>query len=90
MKHKRRTMFFIILALELVCFTGGMIWGEKLAEPEAEYVNRIIQERGMLDGSSLRRMMNEAKLSPAVADAYIKDHPTYAYLFDNSFIEYIN
>ena len=93
MKHKNAAIFlifFFILVLMLLCFAAGIIWGLNNIESEAEITSRVFREYGFLDGTALKGMMNEAKHSPGLANDYAAQYPMYAYLFDGSFVTYVD
>lgn len=90
MKHRTTAIIFFILALILFSFTAGMIFERYQENLEGGPLTKFLQEHKILDGSSLRGMMNEAKYSPGRAIVYAIDYPTYAYLFDGSFITYVD
>lgn len=89
MNSKTRAIIFLVLGLMLLCFAGGMIWGIETTPSKDELLHKALEEHDILDGSTLRSMMNEAKLSPGLANGYANKYPTYAWLFDNSFVTYI-
>lgn len=81
---------FIVVILMLAIFVSGIIVGEQEAPSTEEIVREALDEMKILDGSKLRGMMNEAKYSPGLSEEFVNAYPTYAYLFDGSFIEYID
>lgn len=80
----------LVVVFVLAIFISGIIVGEEQMPTTEEIVREAIEELGILDGSKLKGMMNEAKYSPGLAADFVIEYPTYAYLFDGSFIEYIN
>ena len=90
MKHLYAAIFFLILGLMLLSFAGGMICAFSTIGDDASEINRILKEHRILDGTNLKTMMNEAKYSPGLAEAYAENYPMYAYLFDGTFITYID
>ena len=81
---------FIVAVLMIAIFVSGIIVGEQEAPTTEEIVREALDEMKILEGSKLRGMMNEAKYSPGLAQEFTIEYPTYAYLFDGSFIEYID
>lgn len=86
MKHKIRAIVAFILALGLLAVLLAMIFTSCVTRDQA---NEQRLNEDLLSGSELRYMMNEAKHSPGAANDYIKDHPTFAWLFDGSYVTYI-
>ena len=80
----------LVTVLILAIFISGVILGETQAPTTEEVVQETIKEMKILNGSALREMMNEAKYSPGAAQEFIHDYPMYAYLFDGSYITYID
>lgn len=71
-------LVFVVLAASII-FTSLCIMDKN--EPES------VKEE-LLSGSALRSMMNEAKWSPAQGNIYAEKYPTYAWLFDGSFVTF--
>lgn len=83
-----RTILAAILILAV--FFLGVAAGLQNAKTTDEVIQETIKEMKILNGSALREMMNEAKYSPGAAQEFIHDYPMYAYLFDGSYITYID
>lgn len=71
-------------------FVLGVVAGYSYAPTTEDIVQETIREMKILDGSSLRGMMNEAKYSPGRALDFATDYPTYAYLFNGSYVTYVD
>lgn len=80
----------LVVILILAVFFLGVAVGLQNADTTEEVTQKTIKEMKILNGSALREMMNEAKYSPGAAQEFIHDYPMYAYLFDGSYITYID
>ena len=89
MRRETRIVTIFLLALFLLGFSAGFAWGWHDSPTTEEVVRTALKEYGILDGTSLRAMMNEARYSPDLANAFAEKYPAYTYLFDNSFVAYI-
>lgn len=84
------TRTILVAILILAVFFLGVAAGLQNAPSSEEIVQEALEEMKILNGSALREMMNEAKYSPGAAQEFIHDYPMYAYLFDGSYITYID
>lgn len=89
MKRSRKVMAFIVLIIALLVLiaAGATLFSSCISRSQAE--NQRYATEDLLSGSELRYMMNQAKHSPGDAENYIKDHPSFAWLFDGSFVTYV-
>lgn len=86
MSSKKRAFVMLFADIFLLCCLFLMLSSCVTREHSAS--QRVAEE--LISGSELRHMMNQARLSPGAANDYIVDHPTFAWLFDGSFVTYVN
>lgn len=90
MKHRNGVLFILVIALCIFCFIGGVMYATDEEEDRIRIAMDVLKEDGILTGSALRYFMNEAKLSPGTVKGFIKDYPAYGWLFDGSFVTYVD
>ena len=88
MFFKRNLILILLVIFTLIIAYCGMVIGWTVAKDKLTPMSEWTED--LLSGSSLQSMMNEDKYSPGVGEIYATDHPDYAWLFDDSFVTYVD